>query len=87
MQENLTLARPYAQAAFEQARSESATAAWSDALHLLKVVASDANMRRVISDPRVGRQRLIDLLIELGGARFAPSFRNFVSVLTAAHRL
>lgn len=87
MQENLTLARPYAQAAFEQAVTEGATSSWSDALAFLSAVVSDAQMRAVISDPRVSRQRLVDMLLELGGNRFGRTFQNFVKVLTFARRL
>ncbi|MBI2800823.1 MAG: F0F1 ATP synthase subunit delta [Gammaproteobacteria bacterium] len=87
MQENRTLARPYAQAAFERAREEGGLAAWSEALAFLSAVVADPDMRRVISDPRIGRQRLQELLFNLGGARFSPSFQNFIKVLTAARRL
>jgi len=87
MQENLTIARPYAQAAFAHAQGEGSIPAWSDALAYLSAVVSDDDMRRVISDPRVGRQRAVDLLLEVGGAKFTGSFRNFVKVLSASHRL
>ncbi|MSR15279.1 MAG: F0F1 ATP synthase subunit delta [Gammaproteobacteria bacterium] len=87
MQENLTIARPYAQAAFEYSNTEGAIGAWSEALAFLGMVVADPAMRRVISDPKVSQQRLIDLLLDLGGARFSPSFGRFVKVLGAAHRL
>jgi len=87
MQENLTIARPYAQAAYEQALTEGQLVAWSEALAFLAGVLSDPDMRRLVHDPRVGRQRLLDLLFELGGARFSASVRNFVKVLSAAQRL
>jgi len=44
-------------------------------------------MRRVILDPGVSRQRLLDLLFDLGGQRFGGAFGNFVKVLVAARRL
>jgi F-type H+-transporting ATPase subunit delta len=87
MQENLTIARPYAQAAFEQATAEGTTAAWSSALTLLGTMVADPQMRQLIADPRVGRQRLIDLMLDIGGTHFGPTFRNFVKVLASAHRL
>lgn len=87
MQENLTIARPYAQAAFEQARDEGGAPAWSEALAYLAAVVTDAGMRRVIHDPRISAQRLLDLLFEVGGKQFFPSFRNFIKVLSSAHRL
>lgn len=87
MQENLTIARPYAQAAFAHAQGEGGVPAWSDALAFLSAAVTDPEMRRVISDPRVGRDRAVDLLLEVGGARFVGSFRNFIKVLSASHRL
>jgi len=87
MQENLTLARPYAQAAYEQARDEGALGRWSDALQFLAAVVADPDMHRLIHDPRIGRQRLIEALVDIGGDRFGPTFRNFIKVLDAAQRL
>lgn len=87
MQENLTVARPYAQAAFETARETNAIAQWDEALRLLAAIVEDEAMRRVVLDPGVSRQRLIDLLLEVGGARFSGMFGNFVKVLVAARRL
>ncbi len=87
MQENLTIARPYAQAAYEQAISEGAVSQWSDALAFLRQLTIDADMRRLIHDPRVARSRVVELLLELGGDRFGKTLRNFVKVLAAAQRL
>lgn len=87
MQENLTIARPYAQAAFETAREAGTIAQWDEALQLLGAIVGDAAMRRVILDPGVSRQRLLDLLFDLGGRHFAGAFGNFVKVLVAARRL
>ena len=87
MQENLTLARPYAQAAFEQATAENATAAWSESLSWLGALINDDQMRAIISDPRVSRQRVVDLLLGLGDGRFGRTFQNFIKILTHARRL
>ncbi len=87
MQENLTVARPYAQAAYEHARAEGTLSVWSDALAFLAAVVADPAMRRLIHDPRIGRERLVEMLFELGGTRFDGSFRNFIKVLNAAQRL
>lgn len=87
MQENLTIARPYAQAAYEHARAEGKLPAWTDALDLLAALVADPDMRRVIADPRIGRNSLQELLFSLGGERFSGSFGNFVRILCAAGRL
>ncbi|MBM4226480.1 MAG: F0F1 ATP synthase subunit delta [Gammaproteobacteria bacterium] len=87
MQENLTVARPYAQAAYEQARAEGTLSAWSDALAYLAALVADEEMRRLINNPRVGRDRLAEAILDIAGSRFGDTFRNFVKVLSSAQRL
>lgn len=87
MQENLTIARPYAQAAYEHAQEQGTLPAWTDALALLAALVGDPDMRQVITDPRVGLDRLQELLFSVGGDRFGGTFRNFIKVLCAAGRL
>lgn len=87
MQENLTIARPYAQAAFETACEAGEVERWDDALQLLGAMVDDPQMRRLLSDPAIGRDRIVDLLVDVAGERFPASFRNLVRVLAAARRL
>jgi F-type H+-transporting ATPase subunit delta len=87
MQENLTVARPYAQAAYEHASAEGTLPAWTDGLALLAALVADPDMRRIIADPRIGRGRLQELLLSLGAGRFGGTLANFVKVLCAANRL
>ena len=62
MQENLTIARPYAQAAFDTAQEAGEVAQWDDALQLLSRIVRDPDMRRVTLDPGVDRERILDLI-------------------------
>ncbi|MEE9157064.1 MAG: F0F1 ATP synthase subunit delta [Gammaproteobacteria bacterium] len=87
MEQESTIARPYAQAAFQQAKSEADLALWSDMLALLAVVVSDPAMKRVISDPRVGSERVSSLVLDICGARLSATGQNFVKVLVEADRL
>lgn len=87
MQENLTIARPYAQAAFKQAREQGALGGWSDVLAFLGALVSDPLMRRVIRNPRVARDTLAGIVLAIGGERFFPAAQNFVRVLVDAERL
>lgn len=61
MSEALTLARPYARAAFEVARAHDALAAWSGALALAGGVAADPRTHRLLSDPRISHDELVAL--------------------------
>lgn len=86
MQESLTIARPYAQAAFDTASEAGVVSQWDAALQRLAAVVNDADMRRVIVDPSVGKDRLLQLLFAVVGDM--PSlFANFVKVLAGAGRL
>ena len=87
MQENLTIARPYARAAFDTALDARAVADWETALQFLAIVVADKDMRRVISDPAVNRDLMLELLFSVLGTDLPPSFANFVKVLATARRL
>lgn len=87
MQENLTLARPYAQAVYRQAEEQGAFSGWSGALALLASIVRDPAMQRVINDPRMDASRLADLIVSIGDRAFFAAARNFVRVLADAERL
>jgi len=87
MQENTTIARPYAQAAFEEARQGNKLQAWSDMLSFLGVVIADPQMHKFIHDPRVPRTRLLDLISDLCGDRLFKEGQNFVKLLVEAGRI
>jgi F-type H+-transporting ATPase subunit delta len=85
--ERATLARPYAKAAFEQARAEGRAQEWSALLELLALISADALMQRVMRDPKVSRAQLAALITELCADRLTPAGRNFVHLLVSARRL
>lgn len=87
MQEKATIARPYARAAFEQAREEGKLRDWSAMLELLTAVASDPLMKSVIGNPKVSEAQLYDLVIDICGKALSESGRNFTRVLVNAGRL
>jgi F-type H+-transporting ATPase subunit delta len=87
MQERLTIARPYALAAFEVAQQHRELDSWSTALEFLAAVVRDPDLRELSRDPRCGTDRLVALLLDLGGARFNERHRNFVSMLVHASRI
>jgi len=87
MAEALTIARPYAQAAFLFASEHHALKDWSDMLGLLAGIAADPEMVRLIDSPELTETRLADLFIGVGGERLNEKCQNFVRVLSAARRL
>jgi F-type H+-transporting ATPase subunit delta len=82
-----TIARPYAEAVFARARESGQIDAWSEALELLAAVADSPEMARQIGNPNVPRERLRDMLLEIGADRLPSEAQNLVRLLAANKRL
>lgn len=87
MLENSTIARPYATAVFELAQETGQVEEWSDALGLLGLLVADKTMRRLITNPKVSRQQLQDLVFDVCGDGLSDLGRNLVRILLQAERL
>lgn len=87
MQEKTTLARPYAQAVFAQAREEGDLAAWSDMLNLINMVISDPQMGVVLDNPTLDSAFRAEFVLDICGDHLSTSGKNFVKVLADAGRL
>ena len=87
MQENTTIARPYANAAFEQALEEGKLSDWSTMLQVLKLVISDKQMKLVLDNPRLDEDAVADFVIDICGKYLSDTGKNFVRVLAQAGRL
>ena len=87
MQEKLTIARPYAAAAFAYAVEHGEVAAWSDTLQVLATAVTDPNLAGFIGHPKVSKVQLLNLVSELYGARLSAAGRNFIATLIEAERL
>ena len=87
MAEAITVARPYAQAAFMYASEQPALTDWSDMLSLLAAVADDAAMHALIDSPELTEIQLADLFIKVAGDKINSNGGNFVRVLAANGRL
>ena len=94
MAENVTLARPYAEAAYQLAKSDkssSALAAWADVLSRLSAVAARPEMEECIGNPRLSPAQLTQLCLDVvaGDAKSGLSAdqQSFVRVLADNDRL
>jgi len=87
MAEAITVARPYAQAAFMFADAHHSLKDWSDMLGLLAGIADDADMHELIESPQLSVAQLAELFITVGGERLNEKCSNFVRVLAANGRL
>ncbi len=82
-----TVARPYAQAAFDEARRADDLKGWSDVLEILAASLNHAEVRVVIGNPRISKGALEELVMALCGNQLSAQQRSFVSVLIENHRL
>jgi F-type H+-transporting ATPase subunit delta len=87
MQDTGELARPYAIAAFERARDAGELAAWADMLQSLETIVRDPLMAGLIANPRVKRDRLADLVVDVAGKRLTRPGQNLVRLLAENGRL
>jgi F-type H+-transporting ATPase subunit delta len=87
MAELSTIARPYAEAAFEIARENNALPTWSRMLELVASVASDPRMRTALASPKLGDAEKESLFLSIAGDGLDADARSFVRVLIEADRI
>jgi F-type H+-transporting ATPase subunit delta len=85
MSESLTLARPYARAAFESASKAGALGAWSQKLRFAAQLIADARVGALIGNPRLGNAELTGLLLPPEETVDSP-FTGFLSLLVENRR-
>jgi len=87
MADRLTIARPYARAAFEEARKNGGLSPWSDALQAAALVVRDPRVATLLDDPRVMPAELAQLVDEIAAVPLGEQGANFVRTLADNHRL
>ena len=87
MAEALTSARPYAQAAFEEAQILADLKGWSEMLVSLAEAISYPEVRSAVTNPRVAKSKIESLIEELSGRNANIQQRNFIRVLVENNRL
>jgi len=87
MAELATIARPYAEAAFQLARDQQSLAAWSQMLQLAASIVADERVAKALDNPRLDSGAKESLLLSIGGDRFDEPARNFIRVLVQSERV
>jgi F-type H+-transporting ATPase subunit delta len=77
MSELATLARPYAEAA----------AKWSEMLEFIALVVADENIAALIRNPKVDKQDITRLILDICAGQIDKEGENFVKLLVANGRL
>jgi F-type H+-transporting ATPase subunit delta len=87
MAERVTIARPYARAAFAHAEARRDFERWSKLLTAAATVSADEQVQKLLASPLVTPAQLASLIAELVGARQDDDGFNFLSTLAQNRRL
>ena len=86
MAESVTIARPYADAAFRIAQETGAQGIWSERLQTLALLVQNGDMASVMGNPRLSAEQVADLVIAVVGDNDVV-LGNFVRTLAENRRL
>lgn len=87
MSQSITIARPYALAAFDEAQRLGDLSGWSEMLQSLGSAVQDKQVCALIASPHVPKAQLQNLMLTLGGEKLSSSQGNFIRILLENHRL
>jgi F-type H+-transporting ATPase subunit delta len=91
MADRSTIARPYAKAAFREAKQAGTLAQWATMLEAAAAIAADARVTALFGSPKVTPLQLGQLFIEVAGAGAQAGIddggRNFLQMLADNRRL
>jgi len=87
MAEAISVARPYAVAAFDEASKLGELKGWSDVLLSAADAVVNPDVHALISSPRVARGQLENLMLALCGDKVSATQRNFIKLLVESQRL
>jgi F-type H+-transporting ATPase subunit delta len=76
-----TLARPYAQAAFDYAKANNVVRAWQDALDTWAILAEHPDIKQAALSPQVSAQQFEDLVASFVHAKPGEPLRNFIQTV------
>lgn len=87
MAEAITVARPYAVAAWRHAQTEGKADLWTEMLGFMTAVIENETMARIVADPRVDKAQLSQLMLDVCGGRLSEVAENFVRLLVENGKL
>jgi len=85
--ENLTIARPYAEAVFGRAKDSAKLDHWSDVLSLLATIVQDERVACAISNPKTESDQRVSLILDICGKHLDVEGQNLVRLLVRNARL
>lgn len=86
MAELITVARPYAEAAFRAGLDAKDLAGYSGQLQLAAAVAGNGQMAALLANPKVSQKQKIDLFQSVTAGKLSDTVKNLVDMLVDRHR-
>ncbi|MDB6097717.1 MAG: synthase subunit delta, partial [Gammaproteobacteria bacterium] len=87
MAEKTTIARPYAKAAFEEAKADKRLAQWSQMLRTAAAAVRDPRVHELLGSPSVSAEELAQFVMGLLGTELDEHAENFFRTLAENRRL
>lgn len=87
MAENVTLARPYAEAIYQLALASNALEEWAEVLDRMAQVAAHPDMRTCIDNPRLPASDLTQMFLDAVAGKLTPDQKSFACLLVDNERL
>lgn len=87
MSQAITVARPYAQAAFDEAQKLGELKAWSEMLHSAAAAVVQDDMQSIIKSTKVTTAQLNGLILAICGGKLKATAENFLKLLVESKRL
>lgn len=87
MAEKTTIARPYAEAIGEMAKAQGDYKSWSDMLAVATELAANDDMGKLIGNPNVTREQLVDIFNDVCGDKLNQQGKNLIALLAENDRL
>jgi len=87
MANTASISRPYARAVFAMAQEADDFQTWSDVLATVAAVVADDSVKSLIDDPRIGRDKLADLVTSVMQESLPEQCANTIRLLSHNGRL
>jgi F-type H+-transporting ATPase subunit delta len=87
MAEKTTVARPYAKAAFQEAKGDKRLGAWSETLRAAATAVRDPRVHELLGNPGVNGEDLAQFVMGVTGPALDEHGQNFFRTLAENHRL
>lgn len=85
--ENITIARPYAEAVFDRAVETDKLDLWSEMLNFLAQVGKDPNIVGLATHPDIDPATLTELMLDIAGGHLNDEGQNLIRLLVQNRRL